>query len=334
MDWKKLWNDIVNFFTTNIWNIVKFFAVLIIGIIVVKLLINITKRMLKKTKLENITCNFVVAIIKVCLYLILILSLFSIMGIKVNGIITALSALILAIGMALQNIIANVANGIIIVSTQMFKKGDYITVEDASGSVVNINFLFTTLFTPDNRKITIPNSIIVNNPVTNAGSNDKRRVEFTFSVAYESDVENVKKIIKDVMLSNGCVYTDPEPFCRLKNLGTNSLDFFSYCWCDKEDYWDVYYYVVENAYNELKRNGISIPYGQIEVRERKDNVKLPVVGSSLPERQEKVRAEKHEHFDLEDMSISEMINYTKKHSKKEKSQTKAKTKTEQNKKKD
>lgn len=328
MDLKKLWNDIVNFFTTNIWNILKFFAVLIIGIIVVKLLINITKRMLKKTKLENITCNFIVAIIKVFLYLILVLSLFSIMGIKVNGIITALSALILAIGMALQNIIANVANGIIIVSTQMFKNGDFITIGDSSGSVVNINFLFTTLNTPDNRKITIPNSIIVNNPVTNAGTNDKRRVEFTFSVAYESDVESVKKIIKDVMLSNGCVYTDPEPFCRLKNLGSNSLDFFCYCWCDKEDYWDVYYYVVENAYNELKRNGISIPYGQIEVRERKDVVKLPVVGRSLPERQEKQREEKKERFDLEDMSISEMINYTKKRG------GKLKLKKEQNKKKD
>lgn len=312
MDWKKLWNDIVDFFTTNIWNIIKFFAVLIIGIIVIKLLINITKRMLKKTKLENITCSFIVAIIKVCLYLILILSLFSIIGVKVNGIITALSALILAIGMALQNIISNVANGIVIVSTQMFKKGDFITVDTASGSVVNINFLFTTLNTPDNRKITIPNSIIVNNPVTNAGSNDLRRVEFTFSVSYESDVEKVKKIIKDVMFSNGCVYTDPEPFCRLKNLGINSLEFFGYCWCDKDDYWDVYYYVVENAYNELKRNGISISYGQIEVRERKDNVKFPVSGDALPERQEKVREEKQEHFDLEDMSIAEMIDYTKK----------------------
>ena len=307
MDWNKLWNDIVNFFTNNIWNIVMFVAVFIIGICVVKILINISKRILGKTKMEKITQGFIMAIIKTILYLIFVLILLSTAGIQITGIITALSAAVLAVGMALQTIIANVANGIVIVSTHMFKKGDFITVNGDSGAVTDINFLFTTITTADNKRITIPNSTIINNNVTNAGSYDSRRVEFTFSVAYESDVEKVKEIVLDVMKSNGSVYLDPEPFCRLKTLNASSLDFFAHCWCDRSDYWDVYYYVVETVYNEFKRNNISVPYNQLEIRERKDDVKMPVVGNGIPERVEKAREEKEKAFDLETASLKDVL---------------------------
>ncbi len=304
---EKLWKDIVTFFTTNVWDVILFFAVLVIGTIIVKIILNICKRLLKRSRVEDITRGFITAVIKISLYLILILTLLSIIGVQVSGIITALSAAILAIGVALQNIIANVANGIVIVSTKMFKKGDYITVGDASGSVININLLFTTISTTDNRRITVPNSMLINNEVINNGSYETRRVDFTFSVAYETDVELVKKIVTDVMKSNGKVRLDvKEPFCRLKILGSSSIDFFANCWCDNEDYWDVYYFVIENVYNEFKRNGISIPYTQLEIRERKDTVSMPVIGEGLPERIEKVR-KKDETLDIENASLSEII---------------------------
>ena len=277
MDWNSIWNSIVDFFTGNIWKIIGFFATLFIGIIIVKLILNVTRTMLRKAKMERIAQQFICTSLKLILYLVLVLVLLSVLGIQINGIITALSALLLAVGMALQNNIANVANGIIIVSTKMFKKGDYITVGDASGSITDINFMFVTLTTPDNKKITLPNSQIINSEVINAGANKTRRVDWTFSVAYESDVEQVKKVIVDVITSNGKVYVNDKhtPFCRLKTLGANSLDFFANCWCDAEDYWDVYYYVVETVYNEFKKNNISVPFAQLEVRNRTDVVKMP-----------------------------------------------------------
>ncbi len=313
---KELWEDIVNFFNANIWNIVLFFSVLIFGTIIVKIIINIFKRILRRGKMEGVAQGFIVAFVKIALYLVLILSLLSIIGVQINGIITALSAAILAIGVALQNIIANVANGIVVVSTKMFKKGDYITVGSVSGSVSNINLLFTTISTTDNRRVTLPNSMLINNEVINYGSYKTRRVEFTFSVAYETDVELVKQIVTDVMKSNGKVRLDGnQPFCRLKTLGASSLDFFANCWCDNEDYWDVYYYVVENVYNEFKRNNVSVPYNQLEIRERKDNVTLPIIGENLPERVEKVREENDE-IDIENASLSEIISAGKKKRKK------------------
>ena len=295
MDWGKIWNDIVNFFTNNIWNIGLFFIVLILGILVIKIILKILKKVLSKTKMERIAQNFLCTALKFGLWLVLILSLLSIIGIEITGILTAISALILAVGMALESNMANLANGIVIVSNHMFKKGDYIIVDGVEGNITEINFLFTTLLTTDNKKITLPNSEIVNSPVINLGANAKRRVEFTFSVAYESDVELVKKVVTDVMKSDGRVYLDPEPFCRLKTMNASSLDFFANCWCDNDDYWDVYYYVMEWVYNEFKRHKISVPYNQLEVRDRKDNPKNIVIGKTLPERAEKVRPAKESH---------------------------------------
>lgn len=306
MDWGQIWNDIVNFFKTNAWNIVIFFAVLFIGIIIVKLLVNVIRKILKKTKMEPIAVGFTCGIIKVLLYLVLVLALLSIIGIELTGILTTLSAIFLAVGLALQNIIANVANGIVLVSAKMFKKGDYIKIGSEEGNVIKINFLFTTILTGDNKRITIPNSTIVNGNVIDYDSAKTRRVDIKFSVAYESDVEKVKKIIKDVMYSNGKVLLNPEPFCRLNALNASSIEFISKCWCDSEDYWDVYHDLLESVYNELKRNKISIPYDQIEIRERKDHPVLPVVGKGLPKRVEKVRTESHT-IDLENMSFGDIF---------------------------
>lgn len=289
MDWDKIWGTITDFFSSNVWNIIAFFAALLIGIIVIKIICVILRKVFARTKVEEVARNFILAIVKFILWLVLILILLSIIGVQITGVITALSAAILAVGMALQSNIANIANGIVIVATKMFKKGDYITVGDKEGSIVEINFLFTTLFTPDNKKVTIPNSTIVNSAVVNAGANPKRRVNFTFPVAYDSDVELVKKVVIDVMTSNGKIYLDPAPFCKLKEFGASSIDFFANCWCDSPDYWDVYYYVMENVFNEFKRHGISIPFTQLEVRQLTGETKMPYREEPLPERVEKVR---------------------------------------------
>lgn len=328
MNWDKIWDGIVGFFKSNVWNIILFFSVLFIGIAVVKIIINIMNRVLTRAKMEKIAQQFIMGAVKIALYLVLVLALLSIIGIEVTGIITALSALILAVGMALQNNISNLANGVIIVATKMFKKGDWISVNGVSGGVVDINFFFTTINTADNKRVTIPNSAVVNGEVENAGANKTRRVDFTFSVAYETDVELVKKIVIDVMKSNGKVIVNEKnaPFCRLKTLGASSIDFFANCWCDGEDYWDVYYYIVENVYNEFKRNDISIPYNQLEIRNRTDKVVMPFNKEPLPARVEKERIVE-EDFDLETADLTKLFKQ-KKSKKASKKSAKAEAKKE------
>ena len=320
MDWQAIWNSIVNFFKSNAWNILWFFVILVVGIIVIKIVLRLVKKLFSRTKIEKMAQQFVITILKFVLYLALILLLLSQIGVEISGILTACSAVILAVGMALQNSISNVANGIIIISNKMFKKGDYIITGGVEGQVTDINFLFTTLITTDNKKITLPNSNILNGEVTNLGAYPTRRVDFMFSVAYETDVELVKKIVTDVMKSDGRVLLDPAPFCRLKVLGVSSIDFAANCWCDNSDYWDVYYYVIENVYNEFKRNNVSIPYNQLEIRERKDNVVMPVTTAPLQDRVEKIREIEEERFDFEHESLAKFL-HTKHKNRKEKEES-------------
>lgn len=316
MDWQKIWDTIVDFFRENVWNIVTFLLVLFCGIIAVKLLINILRRMLKRTRIEPIAISFIMAIVKFLLYLVLLIVLLEILGIGITWVVTAFSAIFLAVGLALQSNIANMANGIIIVSSGMFKKGDYIAVDGVEGSIAQINFLYITLITSDNKRITMPNSKILNEVVTNYDSNHTRRVNFEFQVGFENDVEKVKATILECMTSNGAVLLDPAPFCRLKSMGDDNLLFVARCWCDREDYWKVYYDVTETVFNEFKRRDISIAYHQVEVRQRTDNPDKPVYGAGLPERIEKKRKSK-KRIDLESSDLTEIFSIKRINKKKE-----------------
>lgn len=327
MNLQKIWDAIADFFKRNAWNIVIFLAVLVGGVVVIKLALNITRRIFNKTKLEQITVGFIMAVLKFLLYLFLMVILLSIVGVQITWIVTALSAIFLAVGLALQNTIANVANGIIIVSSKMFKKGDYISVNGAEGSITQINFLYVTLLTYDNKRVTLPNNALLNNVVTNFDGNNTRRVNFTFEVGYENDVELVKKVVIDCMKSNGLVRLDPAPFCRLNGIGEYKLQFAARCWCDREDYWTVYFDIMETVFNELKRNKITIAYKQVEVRERTDTPIYPVNGEALPARVEKKRSVR-KHFDLEDADLAHIFNIKHKPKAQLQTQTQPKTKAQ------
>jgi len=319
MDWQKIWDTIVQFFNDNIWNIVKFFSVLVIGGLFIFVLMRILKAIFRRKAADSMAVRFVLSIIRFILWFSLVLVLMTIVGIEVNGLTTAMSAIVLAIGVALKDNVSNLANGLILVSSKKYKVGDYVIVGEVEGSIVEINFLFTTLRTADGRQVLMPNGTMVNSQVINNGAFPKRRINLTFSVAYDSDVEKVKSVILGVMASDGRIYEDPAPLCHLKTLGTSSLDFFSYCWVDGEDYWDVYYFLMETIFNELKRNGIAIPYQQAEVRIRQDTVQMPVIEEALTPRVEKKRAAEKKRMsieELEDAKLNEIVLTKKKSNKK------------------
>lgn len=307
--WEEFWNKIVTFFQDNVYNIVWFFITLVVGLIVIKLIMMIIKYIFRKKGLDQVAARFILAIIRFLLLLVLLLILLSIMGVSVTGITTAFSAAVLAVGMALKDFLGSLASGIIIVGSKKYKSGDYIIVNGVEGMVEDINFLFTTLKTPNSTQITLPNTMMTNNAVTNLGAYPIRRLTFNFSVAYESDTALVKKVILDVMNSCGLILKDPAPAVHLKEYNDSAISFFALCFCDKEDYWDALYYVMDHVYDEFKRNNISIPFKQIEMRERTDKVNAPIEYDHLPERVEKVRNKKKKNLtfeDFEDMTLTEL----------------------------
>ena len=309
MDFQQIWETIKNFFVDNVWNIVRFFAVLIIGFILIISIMQILKKIFKARNVDPVASRFVLSLIRFILWFAFVLILLAMVGVEVTGLTAAVSAIVLAIGVALKDNISNLANGLILVGSKKYKTGDYIIVGSVEGSIIEINVLFTVLKTPDGKQIVMPNSTMVNSQVTNNSAFEKRRVAITYSVAYDSDVSKVKEVILSVMRANGKVYLDPAPFCRLKALSSSSIDFFAHCWCDTEDYWDVYYDLIENTFNELKKNGIAIPYQQIEYRERTDTPEMPIEEKELI-RVEKERVMKKQKITLEDIADGEALQKT------------------------
>lgn len=290
MTWAEIWESVQHFFATSGINVARALLLWIIGYVVVRIIIVVVRKLFTRSKMEKVAQGFIVSIIRFALHIILIIMVLQALGVEITGIVAALATAGLAIGLALKDSLGNVASGVILLITKPFKEGDLIQVAGVEGKVKNIKIFTTALVTLDNKLVVLPNSAVANNPLTNYSNRKTRRVDYIFSVAYESDVELVKKVVLDVMKSDGRVLLKPEPMCRIKNFNESSVDFFAFCWCDSGDYWDVYYYIMDNVFNEFKRNKITIPYRQVEVRMREDKVVMPVREDPLPERQEKQRS--------------------------------------------
>jgi len=282
---KEFFNSIGNWFENNWKPIVTVVAIAVIGFILVKLVLALVKRQLGKTKLDKALQGFVLSILKFVLYLILIFSIISSLGISITGLTVVATALSLAISLALQDSLKNLVNGFIVISTGLLKQGDWVKVAGVEGSVIDVKMLFTVLKTGDNKKITIPNSTILSSEVINYNTLKSRRVDMDFTIAYNSNVDLAKQIINEVLDSCEMVYTDPAPSVVLSNLGESALTITVKVWCDVSDYWDTKWYVIDHVFNELKRNDISIPFNQLEVDIVEPNQKTYV-------REEKITAAK------------------------------------------
>lgn len=301
----KFIDSLINFFTENNWNILIFAIVLTAGIVAINLLLKVIRAALKKHSADGIMQHFVINVSKCLMIIVLILILFKTVGVELSGVTTALAAILLAIGVALQNYIANIASGIIIACSKLYHKGDYLIVDGVEGQIDKINILFTTLHTYENKKVIVPNSKITSESVVNVFANNCRRVNFRFKVAYESDVEIVKNVVIGAITSDPRVKKEPAPFCGLYKMADSSLDFAATCFCDVSDYWKVYFYITEQVYNEFKRNGITVPFAQSEVRIRTDEVKMPVISEDAAIRGAQVAANEESEKGFARRGISE-----------------------------
>ena len=294
MNWNNIWQTIKNYFTNNAGNIARFFLVLFFGFFICKIVIKLTRKILSNSRIEKITQKFILSVLRVIIWVVYIMTLLSILGVDLTGIMAAFTAGAVAVGLALENSLSNLAGGIILISSKMFKSGDYIAVGGVEGTVTNIGLLESVIVTTDNKTIHIPNSTIINSSLTNYSTMPTRKIVFNFDVDYASNVTKVKEIINNVFVSNGKILLDPKPSCNLKALNDSSINIVASCWVDNEDYWDVYYYVMDKVFDEFKKNNINIPYNQLEVRLRQDEVVMPTYNEPLPQRVEKVRQEKIE----------------------------------------
>ena len=262
---ERVWNNIYSFITGNFQRIILFIAVLIVGLIVIKLATSLFRKAMNKSKLHGTAGNFLTTLVKTALIALYVIILLSMLGVDTTSLVAIFSVLTLAISLAVQGVISNLASGIMLVVTKPFEEGDFVDIGGTSGIVQKINITCTKLKTGDNKVITIPNSSVTAAIVTNYSANETRRLDLTFSVAYGSNVEQVKALILGVIAKHEEILKDPAPMVRLTEHGASSLDFVTRVWVLQADYWNVNFDLKEEVLAELEANNISIPFPQMDV---------------------------------------------------------------------
>ena len=239
--------------------------VLVIGTILIKLLM----KLLRKKKLgkhqDPTVHRFLLNFVKAALYVILVVTIIAILGVPMASMVAVIASAGVAIGLAMQGSLSNFAGGIMILMFRPFKLDDFIDASGFSGTVTDIGIFYTTLRTPDNKSITLPNGALMNDKVINYSVHDTRRLDFTFSAAYGSDVEKIKSILLEEAAKNEMTLKDPAPFARLTKQGEHGLTFTLRVWVDSANYWTVNFDLLEAINARFAEEGIEIPFNQIDV---------------------------------------------------------------------
>ncbi len=262
-EWTK---TIVDMLTTYGGKIVLAIVVLIIGRIVIGALNKAAARGIDKTNLDPTINGLAKKIVNILLYVILIIAIIEILGIPMSSVIAILASCGLAVGLALQGALGNLAGGIMILVFKPFKVGDFIESAGAIGVVKDISLFYTTVITTDNKKILVPNGDLMNAVVTNYSAEPTRRVDIDFKITNDIDAEFVKKVLLDAEKATPGVLDDPAPFARLTGVDDDTYIFTIRAWCESAKYWDVYFDVIENCSKALADNGIDDPEERIAIR--------------------------------------------------------------------
>ncbi|TLX74669.1 mechanosensitive ion channel [Labilibacter sediminis] len=222
------------------------------------------KRFLKKSVDETLQ-PFLVGILGYTLKILLIISVMTMVGIKMTSFIAIMGAAGLAVGMALSGTLQNFAGGVMLLLLKPFKKGDFIEAQGYKGVVEEIQIFSTILKTVDNRVIFIPNGGLSTSSLVNYSRESTRRVDFSFGIGYGDDIDKAKATIQEVIDRNEKILKDPEVFIAVGELADSSVNLTTRVWVNAPDYWDVFFYMNEMVKKEFDKQGISIPFPQTDV---------------------------------------------------------------------
>ena len=269
MDFASFFND---FFATTGITLIKVFAIIIFGILLIKIIMRYTKRAFMASSMEAGLTSFLLSVIRAVLYILLLFLVLSTLGVSMAAFIAALSAAGLAIALALQDSLSNLASGILILVNKPFVEGDYIKVGTEEGVVKSVRIFTTQIETYDKKVITLPNKSIVNGNVINYTSSPLRRVDISFCVPYGTDQQYVKQVVRDAFKNNKIALKSPSLYINVDKYDEHGLLFAFRIWGKSEDYWDLY----EDAYTKLTdalyNAGIVISNNQSIIRFDKDEV--------------------------------------------------------------
>lgn len=246
-------------------NIVAALAIIIIGLIVARVFSNAVNRLMISRKIDVTVADFLSALVCYAIISFTLIAALGRVGVQTASIIAVLGAAGLAVGLALQGSLSNLAAGVLLVLFRPFRAGEYVDLGGVAGTVLSVQIFSTTMRTADGKIIVIPNGKIIAGNIINFSREPARRNEFIIGVAYDSDIDQVKQILTNIIQSDDRILKDREMTVRLHELGASSINFIVRVWSKSGDLQNVYWDVLERIKREFDAAGISFPYPQMDV---------------------------------------------------------------------
>lgn len=245
--------------------LISIIIVLIIGFWVISMIMKAISRAMEKQEVDPSLAPFIKSLIGTLLKVMLIISAVGMAGVEMTSFIAILGAAGLAVGMALSGTLQNFAGGVMILFFKPFKVGNYIEAQGYSGTVNQIQIFNTILKTPDNKTIIIPNGGLSTGSMINYSTEPKRRVDWTIGIGYGDDTEKARSVMRTMLDNDERILQDPEPFIAVSGLGDSSVNFTVRVWVNAADYWPVFFAFNENVYKTFAKEGLNIPFPQMDV---------------------------------------------------------------------
>ena len=263
------WNEVIAMLkTTGIEfsiNLVTAIAIFYVGRMVVGLLMRGLKKMMQAQDVDVTLQTFVGNLVRMVLLIFVIIAAISALGIQTTSFIAIVGAAGLAIGLALQGSLSNFASGVLIVLFRPYKVGDFVEAAGISGVVEEVQILTTVLKTGDNKKVIVPNGQIMDSVITNYSANDQRRVDMTFGVSYDDDLDKVRSTLEQLIAADDRILDDPACTIAVSALADSSVNFVVRPWVKSADYWGVMFDLTEAIKKRFDKEGISFPFPQQDV---------------------------------------------------------------------
>ena len=247
-------------------NILGAIIIFLLGLLLTKIVLRLMSKGLKLKHVDTTVHKFLMSVVHVTMVLIIIIMALSALNVPMSSIITTIGAAGLAIGLALQDSLSNVAGGFIILLSKPFKCGDYIQIGTDEGKVDVISLLHTKLLTVDNKAICMPNGVVAKSTITNYTAEENRRLELKFSIGYGDDHHKAMDIIREVVSAETRIAHEPdEPLIAMCEHGSSAIVLLLRAWVPTADYWDIRFKLLERVKEEFDARGISIPFDQLDV---------------------------------------------------------------------
>ncbi len=258
--------DSIQEFASDSWpNVISAILILIIGRWLAGLVKSLVNKALMKKRIEETIVGFTCNFIYMALITFVMITAIAQLGVPVSSFVAIIGAAGLAIGLALQGSLSNFAAGFLIVLFRPIKKGEFVDIAGASGTVEEIQIFTTVLKTPDNKTIIIPNGNILSGNIINYSREATRRVEVIAGVGYGDDIKKVKRVLGEIIAKDSRILNEPESQVVLGELADSSVNFKVRVWCKTEDYWDIFFDLNENIKLTFDAEGIEIPFPQRDV---------------------------------------------------------------------